>query len=83
MSTFEQGGIVYVDVPGLLEADEECIQRNEACVVQALSLPNGLYKLAFVFGMGNGGRLDSRDILAYKRICAGSSWLATTYPHYL
>ena len=70
VSTLEKDGIVYVDLPGLLEADEDRVKRNTARVCEAMELP-GVHKVAFVFGMGNGGRLSSSDVLAYQRFCAG------------
>ena len=64
VETVEKNGVFYINVPGMLEADPEAVERNKAMLQKAMA-QGGQYKIVFVFGMGNGGRIDGKDVLAY------------------
>lgn len=63
-------GVTLLNIPGLLEANPKLIARNKARLEEAMS-KDGVYKVMFVFGLGNGGGIDSKDVAAYKEFCEG------------
>ena len=58
-----------MNIPGLVEAKAKNIERNKKELKAALS-KGGEYKLVFVFA-GPGGRIQPKDVFAYKELCKG------------
>jgi hypothetical protein len=55
------------NIPGLIEADQEAVDRNKAEIYKAFQQrPNSV--VAFVFTGGSGGRLRDEDVIAFKSI---------------
>jgi hypothetical protein len=63
--------IVLHNIPGLIEANEQAVERNKLCISRALrELPQCRTALCFVLSGGDGGRLSDRDVAAFKAIQA-------------
>jgi len=61
-----RGPLVVFNVPGLIEVDKECIERNKNEVRQAfLQCPNSI--IAFVF-KDNNGSVSAQDVAAFKAV---------------
>ncbi|CAF1210886.1 unnamed protein product [Adineta ricciae] len=57
------------NIPGLIEADQEAVDRNKAEIYKAFQQrPNSV--IAFVFTGGSGGRIRDEDVIAFKAIHA-------------
>ncbi|CAF3672743.1 unnamed protein product, partial [Rotaria socialis] len=55
------------NIPGLIEADQEAVDRNKAEIYKAFQQrPDSV--VAFVFAGGSGGRIRDEDIIAFKAI---------------
>ena len=62
--------LLIFDVPGLIEASEEAVDRNRRVLQRALSeiLPKSRTALTFIFGAGQGGRLTAEDCEAFTAL---------------
>ncbi|CAF5057777.1 unnamed protein product, partial [Rotaria sp. Silwood1] len=57
------------NIPGLIEADQEAVDRNKTEIYKAFQQrPNSI--VAFVFTGGSGGRIRDEDVVAFKAIHA-------------
>eukprot|EP00906_Rhabdomonas_costata_P017068 RCo024562 len=76
----EHDGVVYLNIPGLLESDPTNIARNKRELERAMLRRRAEYRIGFVFGLGNGGRIDRQDIIAYQEFCKGFGQSAQELP---
>ncbi|CAF1208722.1 unnamed protein product [Rotaria sp. Silwood1] len=61
------GSFAVFNIPGLIEAEQEAVDRNKTEIYKAFQQrPNSV--VAFVFNGGSGGRIRDEDVVAFKAI---------------
>ena len=65
--TASNGSFAVFNIPGLIEAEQEAVDRNKTEIYKAFQQrPNSV--VAFVFNGGSGGRIRDEDVVAFKAI---------------
>ena len=65
--TVGNGSFAVFNIPGLIEAEQEAVDRNKIEIYKAFQQrPNSV--VAFVFNGGSGGRIRDEDVVAFKAV---------------